>query len=66
MNYEELDKLVGQKEYQFEFNGTVSGYGIVTAQSEEEAKKKVQNGEYDDIIDTWGMEIAEVTSIEED
>lgn len=65
MGYEDLDDLLNDKEYQFEFKGTVGGYGIVTAQNEEEAKKKVQSGEYDDIMDTWDLEVTEITSIEE-
>ena len=39
------------KIYQFDFNGTISGYGIVTAKNEEEAKEKIINHDYDDIID---------------
>ena len=55
-----------EKVYQFEFEGTIGGYGIVTASTEEEAKKKIINKEYDDIMDTWGMEIKEITKIEEE
>ena len=55
-----------EKEYVFDFKGTIGGYGIVTAGSEEEAKKKIMSNDYDDIIDTWDMEIKEVTSIRED
>jgi len=54
------------KTYQFTFNATEGGYGIVTAENEEQAKEKVLNGDYDDIMDTWDMEITEVTSIEEE
>lgn len=65
MGYEELDALLNDKTYQFDFKGTIGGYGVVSAKNEEEAKKKVQSGEYDDIIDTWDLEITEITSIEE-
>ena len=41
--------------YQFEFNGTISGYGIVAEQ-----------GDYDEILDTWGMKIEEITKVEEE
>ncbi len=65
MKYEELDDLLEDKTYQFDFIGKTGGNGIVTARNEEEAKKKVQNGEYDDIIDTWDLEVEEITAIEE-
>ena len=51
--------------YQFEFNAKISGYGVVYAESEEEAKHLAENGEYDDIMDTYNMEIQEITGIEE-
>ena len=54
-----------EKCYQFTFKGSIGGYGIVTAKSEEEAMEKIKNNDYDDIIDTFDMEIEEVTSIEE-
>ena len=54
------------KIYQFDFNGTISGYGIVTAKNEEEAKEKIINHDYDDIIDTWDMQIKEITNIKEE
>lgn len=50
--------------YQFEFDATISGYGFVYAEDEEQAKGLIMRGEYDDIIDTWGMEITDVTDIE--
>ena len=53
------------KEFQFDFIGTQGGYGIVYADNVEEAKRKILNGEYEDIMDTWDMEITEVTNIEE-
>lgn len=51
--------------YQFEFNAKISGYGVVYAESEEEARHLVETGTYDDIMDTYDMEILEVTNIEE-
>ena len=54
------------KTYQFDFNGTISGYGIVTAKNEEEAKEKIINHDYDDIMDTWDMQIKEITNIKEE
>lgn len=58
--------MSNEKEYQFDFIGTIGGYGIVTASSVEEALEKIKNDEYDDIIDTWDMTIKEVTNIEEE
>lgn len=55
-----------EKSYQFDFKGTIGGYGIVTAFSKEQAREKILNGEYDDIMDTWDMEITEITDIKED
>ena len=51
--------------YQFDFNATISGYGIVYAKNEEKAREYINNKEYDDIIDTWDMEIEEITDIKE-
>lgn len=51
--------------YQFDFNATISGYGIIYASSLEEARRLVENGEYDDIVDTYDLEIQEITGIEE-
>ena len=59
----EEDKL---KCYQFAFNATISGYGIVYAEDELSASLKVEQGDYDDILDTWGMNIEEITKIEEE
>lgn len=53
------------KEYQFEFKATIGGYGYVTAENESKAKEKVLSGEYEDIMDTWDMDIIEVTKVEE-
>lgn len=54
------------KNYVFEFVATESGYGVVSANNEEEARKKILNDEYDDIIDIWDKEIKEITKIEEE
>ena len=50
--------------YQFEFIGTTSGFGIVYARNKEEAIEKIKNGDIDDIIDTFGIEVTDVTNIE--
>lgn len=55
-----------EKCYQFDFIATIKGYGIVYAESETEAKEKIDNNDYDEIMDTFDMEIQEVTRIEED
>ena len=52
--------------YQFAFNATISGYGIVYAEDEQKALIEAQQGNYDDILDTWGMKIEEITKIEEE
>jgi hypothetical protein len=57
--------MSNEKEYVFDFIATIGGYGIVIASNEEEALEKIKNEEYDDIIDTWDMQIKEVTKIEE-
>ena len=51
--------------YQFDFNATISGYGIIYASSLEEAKSLAEKGEYDDIMDTYDLEIQEITDVEE-
>ena len=53
------------KTYQFDFIATEGGYGVVCAKTEDEARQKILKGDYDDIIDTWGLEITEITNIEE-
>ena len=55
-----------EKEYRFEFMGTIGGIGFVTASNEEEARKKILDNDVDDIINTWDMEIKEITKIEEE
>lgn len=52
--------------YQFAFNGTISGYGIVYAEDEYSASLKAEQGDYDEILDTWGMKIEEITKVEEE
>jgi hypothetical protein len=52
------------KTYQFDFNATQRGYGVVCADNVEEAKRKILEGDYEDIIDTYDMEITEITNIE--
>jgi len=55
-----------EKTYQFEFNGSIKGYGVVTAKSYEEAKELIENGNYDEIIETYSEKIEEITKIEEE
>ena len=55
-----------EKCYQFEFNATERGYGYVYAKNATEAEEKIKNGEYDDIIETFDMQIEEITNIKED
>lgn len=50
--------------FKFNFDAEISGYGIVYAEDEEQAKELIIRDEYDDIMDTWGMEITDVTDIE--
>ena len=52
--------------YQFDFNASISGYGIVYAEDIDQAREFINNKEYDDIIDTYNMEIEEITNIKED
>lgn len=40
------------KEYQFTRKAMYVEYGVVTADSKEEAIEKIKNGDYDDIYDT--------------
>lgn len=55
-----------EKTFQFEFNATISGYGVVTARTYEEAQELIKKEEYDDIIETYAMKIEEITKIEEE
>lgn len=54
------------KIYQFDFNASIKGYGVVTARDEERARELIEENEYDDIIETFDMEIEEITRIRED
>ena len=54
-----------QKCYQFDFNATISGFGTVYADNEEQARELIDSGDYDDIIDTYDMEITEIIKVEE-
>lgn len=51
--------------FKFEFTATLRGLGIIYAEDIKQAEIMAKNNEYDDIIDTWGMEIEEITEIEE-
>lgn len=55
-----------EKCYQFDFNASISGFGIVYARTKAEAEYLIENNNYDDIIDTFDMEIQEITNIEEE
>ena len=52
--------------YQFEFEATIGGYGIIYAEDRETALAELRENKYDDILDTWGMEITEITKLEEE
>ena len=52
--------------YNFDFKGEVYGYGFVYAKNEEEARKKILNQDYDDVLDTYEYNVTEITNIEED
>lgn len=54
------------KIFQFQFNGSIKGYGVVTARNYDEAKELIENGDYDDIIETYSEKIEEITKIEEE
>ena len=52
--------------FKFEFRATLSGVGIIYAEDMKQAKERAINREYDyDILDTYDMEIEEITEIEE-
>ena len=55
-----------EKCFQFDFNASIQGYGVVYAETKEEALEKINEGNFDDIIDTWGLTIEDVTDIKED
>lgn len=52
--------------YQFEFEATIQGYGIIYAEDRETALAELRENKYDDILDTWGMEITEITRLDEE
>jgi hypothetical protein len=52
--------------YQFEFIGTIQGCGVIYAEDRETALAELNENKYDDILDTWGMEITEITKLEEE
>lgn len=54
-----------KKNYQFKIKTTCISFGTVSAKNEDEAKRLITNEEWDDIIDTWGMEYGDIISIEE-
>lgn len=51
--------------YQFDFNATICGYGIVYAKNEDEARELAENGDYSDIMDTYNLSIEEITNLRE-
>lgn len=55
-----------EKSYQFDFNATCRGYGVVTARDEEDAKKLIMSNDYDDIIEFIDYKIEEITNITEE
>lgn len=52
-----------KKVYQFDFIASIKGYGVVTASSKEEAIDLINNNDYDDIMDTFDMEIEDITNL---
>ena len=52
--------------YHFEFEATIQGHGIIYAEDRETALAELNENKYDDILDTWGMEITDITRMEED
>ncbi len=54
-----------KKSFQFEFNGSISGYGYVDAEDKEEAIELINNQKYDDIMDTYDLKVEDITSIKE-
>jgi hypothetical protein len=53
-----------KKCFKFTFTATVEGYGMVYAKSRMEAISLIMNQEYDDIIDTYNLQIEDVNSLE--
>ena len=54
-----------EKTYQFDFDASTRGYGVVTASNIEEARKLIETNDYDDIVETYGLNIEEITDIKE-
>lgn len=54
------------KSFNFLIEQTCIGKGYVTADTKEEAIKKIKNGEYDDIYDTVDYEDGDIIEIEEE
>lgn len=52
--------------YKFTVKMNCVGFGVVEADSIEEAREKILNEEYDDISDMTDYEILDVIEIEED
>lgn len=55
-----------EKCYQFDFKASCGGWGFVYAQNQEEAKEKIMDNEYDDIMEYYDYEIEEITRIKEE
>lgn len=53
------------KLYRFEVSMKCVGIGCVAADSLEEAKEKILDGEYDDIYDMTDHEVVDVIDVEE-
>lgn len=45
--------MTEQKQYQFTRSATYTQFGFVYATSEEEARERILDDDYDDIIDTY-------------
>lgn len=55
-----------EKCFQFDFKASCGGYGIVFAKDKEEARTKITERNYDDIIEYFDYEIEEIIKIEEE
>jgi len=54
------------KIYNFEFEGTIKGRGYVYAEDEFSASLKASQGDYEEVEDTWDLEIENITKVELD
>ena len=54
------------KTYKFEAIASELVCGYVDAETKEEAIDLINNGNYDDILDTWNIKIEDITSIGEE